>query len=76
MDDDNNKLQLVMIEAETEYLVSFSIHPEDWIARFDKSLNKSKEWALNMVALYNNQLASNLESRKGGKDGRDASFGE
>lgn len=57
---DNNE-KLVMIEKETEYLVSFSIHPDDWIARFDKSLSRAREWASNMVALYNNGFTKQIE---------------
>ncbi|WP_211749313.1 hypothetical protein [Paenibacillus sp. Marseille-Q4541] len=58
----NEKLELVLIEKETEYLVSFSIHPDDWIARFDKSLSRAREWASNMVELYNNRFAQEIEN--------------
>lgn len=74
--ENNEKLQLVMIEEETEYLVSFSIDREDWIARFDKSLSKSREWALNMIALYNNEIMINSDNKKGGRNEIDVSFGE
>ncbi|MFC3790721.1 hypothetical protein ACFOQM_18540 [Paenibacillus sp. GCM10012307] len=53
--------KLVLIEKESEFLVSFSVNPDDWIARFDKSLNKARDWALNMVNLYNHELQQENE---------------
>lgn len=59
-----DKLELVLIEKETEFLVSFSVHPDDWIARFDKSLSRAGEWASNMVVLYNNKFTKDYKIGK------------
>jgi hypothetical protein len=50
--------RLAVREEEAAFLVVREGDPEDWLARFDKSNDfPAREWAQNMVRVYNRRLA-------------------
>lgn len=49
--------RLAVREEETEFLVVRAEDPEDWLVRFEKSGDfPAREWAENMVRVYNRRL--------------------
>ncbi len=49
---------LAVREEEAAYLVVRAEDPEDWLARFEKSPDfPAREWAENMVSVYNRRLS-------------------
>lgn len=51
--------RLAVVERETAFLVAREADPADWLVRFEKGPNfKAREWAENMVHVYNRRLAS------------------
>lgn len=53
--------RLAVREEETAYLVVRSEDPEDWLARFEKGRGfPAREWAENMVSVYNRRLLQRL----------------
>ncbi len=50
--------RLAIIEEEEAFLVVRADDPDDWLVRFEKSPNfPAREWAENMVRVYNRRLA-------------------
>jgi hypothetical protein len=50
--------RLAVREEEAAYFVVREGDPEDWLARFDKANGfPAREWAENMVSVYNRRLA-------------------
>ena len=50
--------RLAVREDEEAFLVVREEDPEDWLVRFDKSGDfPAREWAENMVSVYNRRLA-------------------
>ena len=50
--------RLAIIEEEEAFLVVRVDDPDDWLVRFEKSPNfPAREWAENMVRVYNRRLA-------------------
>ena len=50
--------RLAVREEEAAFLVIREGDPEDWLARFDKANDfPAREWAENMVRVYNRRLA-------------------
>lgn len=50
--------RLAVREEEAAFLVVREGDPEDWLARFDKANGfPAREWAENMVRVYNRRLA-------------------
>lgn len=50
--------RLAVREEEEAFLVVLEEDPEDWLARFDKVEGfPAREWAENMVSVYNRRLA-------------------
>lgn len=50
--------RLVVREEAAAFLVVREADPEDWLARFDKANDfPAREWAENMVRVYNRRLA-------------------
>ena len=50
--------RLAVIEEEEAFLVVRAGDPDDWLVRFEKSPNfPAREWAENMVRVYNRRLA-------------------
>jgi hypothetical protein len=50
--------RLAIIEEEEAFLVVRIDDPDDWLVRFEKSPNfPAREWAENMVRVYNRRLA-------------------
>jgi hypothetical protein len=55
--------RLALREEETAFLVVRAEDPDDWLVRFEKSPDfPAREWAENMVHVYNRRL---LERRAG-----------
>jgi hypothetical protein len=51
--------KLAVREEETAFFVVRAADPDDWLVRFEKSPNfAAREWAENMVRLYNRRLSS------------------
>ena len=49
---------LTVRETEGAYLVVRSEDPDDWLARFEKGADfPAREWAENMVSVYNRRLS-------------------
>lgn len=49
---------LAVREVEAAYLVVRAEDPDDWLARFEKSTDfPAREWAENMVSVYNRRLS-------------------
>lgn len=59
MDRSSSCSRLTVVEGAEAYFVAYADHPEDWVARFDKAWPEAREWAANMVELYNRRVASN-----------------
>lgn len=50
--------ELSVVEERDAFLVIKADDPEDWLARFEKSSDfPAREWALNMVHVYNRRLS-------------------
>lgn len=50
--------RLAVIEEEEAFLVVRAADPNDWLVRFEKSSDfPAREWAENMVCVYNRRLA-------------------
>jgi hypothetical protein len=50
--------ELAVVEEEKAFLVVRAEDPEDWLVRFEKGPNfPAREWAENMVEVYNRRLA-------------------
>ncbi len=50
--------KLAVVEEETAFLVVRVADPEDWLVRFEKSPDfDAREWAANMVHVYNRRLS-------------------
>jgi len=50
--------RLAIIEEEEAFLVVRVVDPDDWLVRLEKSPNfPAREWAENMVRVYNRRLA-------------------
>jgi hypothetical protein len=50
--------ELAVVEEETAFLVARAADPEDWLVRFEKSPGfAAREWAENMVRVYNRRLS-------------------
>jgi hypothetical protein len=53
--------RLALREEEAAYLVVRAEDPEDWLVRFEKSPDfPAREWAENMVSVYNRRLSQRL----------------
>ncbi len=51
--------KLAVREEESAFLVFRAGHPEDWLARFEKTGDfPAREWAENMARVYNRRLGS------------------
>jgi hypothetical protein len=51
------KLERIMVvEKEKEYYVVYEEAEQDWIAKFDKSWSEAKDWAFQMVDMYNERI--------------------
>jgi hypothetical protein len=51
--------RLAVVERERAFYVTREADPTDWLVRFEKGSNfKAREWAENMVNVYNRRLAS------------------
>jgi hypothetical protein len=50
--------KLAVVEEETAFLVARAADPDDWLVRFEKSPGfAAREWAENMVRVYNRRLS-------------------
>lgn len=50
--------RLAVVEEESAFLVVRAEDPDDWLTRFEKSPGfPAREWAENMVAVYNRRLS-------------------
>jgi heme-degrading monooxygenase HmoA len=50
--------ELAVVEEETAFLVARAADPDDWLVRFEKSPGfAAREWAENMVLVYNRRLS-------------------
>ena len=50
--------ELAAVEREEAFLVVRAADPEDWLVRFEKSPDfPAREWAENMVSVYNRRLS-------------------
>lgn len=51
--------RLAVVERETAFFVTREADQTDWLVRFEKGPNfKAREWAENMVRVYNRRMAS------------------
>lgn len=56
---------LTIIETKTAVFVAYAHHPDDWIARFEKSATfPARDWAERMVALYQQQQKRSLSDEE------------
>jgi hypothetical protein len=54
--------RLTVVEKDAAFFVTREADPEDWLVRFDKSPDfKAREWAENMVNVYNRRLSRRLD---------------
>ncbi len=63
MDEPDSQLdgRLAVREEEAAFLVVRAEDPEDWLVRFEKSPDfPAREWAENMVEVYNRRLSHRL----------------
>ncbi len=50
--------ELAVVEEETAFFVARAADPDDWLVRFEKSPGfAAREWATNMVRVYNRRLS-------------------
>ncbi len=50
--------ELTVVEEETAFLVARAADPDDWLVRFEKGPGfAAREWATNMVRVYNRRLS-------------------
>ena len=55
--------KLAVREVEAAFLVVRVEDPDDWLVRFEKSLDfPAREWAENMVSVYNRRLSKRRAS--------------